>query len=264
MIEDTELLLSQANTADAVVATFQIESKRAVVTIVRVIETHAAVEMLAGDRVVDQLREVNGVAVEEVTALETITVAVVAVLQFPAAGNEVAVLPEGKIMRILAVLAPNPVVVHHRNLRYRLHQRSKLRVERLVQVDVSPIRQGIEVVTPPTGKTIDGIWCIGRMDRDDGFTATAASTTLERMFSAPDHPALETAFRAKRRRMNCILLPAEDRRNLVVEREIIVGDLKRCLAVATRSLHGRSVYLFQITFLAVDNLRTFGSIGCLD
>ena len=125
--------------------------------VVTVIHANTAIEVLACYRVIGQFREVHCVAIKEIAAFETVAIAVITILQFPSSSNEIAIFSERKIMGVFAILTTYAIVIHHRNLRHRLHECVELREEWLVEVDLSSVDQRIEFVTPPTCEAVHWI-----------------------------------------------------------------------------------------------------------
>jgi hypothetical protein len=102
----------------------------------------------------------------------------------------------------------------------------KLLEKRTGKVKFSPIISRIPLVPVPTLPAVNGLVELRRILGDGSLAAEAALSRIEELFVALRETALLAAVRTERWWWNRLLLPIEDRRDPVVEGEIIRSDFK--------------------------------------
>jgi len=174
-----------------------------------------------------------GAVCDGLAPVELVTVyAVAAVLAFAhvdAVFNEVTawaqigISAEGEEMVKLAVL-----IVHLQCAGFRdiAEEFLKLLKERTGKIEIPAIVLRIPMVRPPACRTVDGERIPCREGGNARFPTQIAAMPGEMPLVAYRKSPLQPAVRAERRRGNRILLPSNDRRYLLVEREIAVRDFK--------------------------------------
>ena len=113
----------------------------------------------------------------------------------------------------------------------------QLHKERNIEMHISPVRNRIPTIPPPTCGTVDRVRLIRRKTRQHTDGASITLPLVQRSLISPYQSPLLPALRTQRRWRNQLFLSVKHWRNFFIEREILIGDFEGGRALMTRSFH---------------------------
>jgi len=153
--------------------------------------------------------------------------------------HQIAIFGVAHEVAIIAVLNIDQRDIH---MRHRTEQLAKLFKERSAEIEVPPVLQRIPRVRPPFTMPVDDRGTCGSEDREDLLAGQVGLTMVQVALIAMGVSALPAARGTVCRRGNQLLLPGKHGRYFLVEREVIIGDLKALPALNAYFLHQYTVW----------------------
>jgi len=142
----------------------------------------------------------------------------------PAYETHIAILGEPPVAGILAVNAPDAVVVYHGHLRNFLGKFSELNKKRPREIVIHFVRFRVPFVAPPAFVAVNDKTGIGIKKRNNGFAAQVALAVIKNHIVFLGPTPLPAAFRTKRRWRNL---------DFLIKPEVLRLDGEALLAVLT-------------------------------
>ena len=139
------------------------------------------------------------------------------------ADKQVAILIFSGVIRVITVFAFG---ILNGRLRHRSVQFVQLLKKRTLKINVFAVDERIISVSPPHMLVVYRVARIRRVDGNNLFLRLIAFSMVKTPLISESETMLPSALRTQRRWRYRVLLPAEFRRDFVVEREILVCDLE--------------------------------------
>jgi hypothetical protein len=222
LIEDAVALLPESRAANAIMTALQVVAVEEVATIVAVAAVEGGMELATVHALVAALTFAYEQRIDAIFGI--VGRAIVTILRVHGPEDQVAVLHMAHVIAVFAVFG---IPDREGELRHALLQHVELLEEWPREVEGVPEGSPIPLVAVPFLVSIYGIFGIDREIRDDLLAGEIALAVVERALVAEGEPPLPATVRTERGWRHRFLLSIDQWRDLVVEREVVFGDLER-------------------------------------